>query len=52
LFAKLKEEIVEWLTWTRVFSGSRMERLKQMREDMHRKYTELTDEKEIIRTCA
>jgi len=29
-----------------------MERLKQMREDMHGKYTELTDEKEIIRTSA
>jgi len=29
-----------------------MERLKQMREEMHGKYTELTDEKEIIRTCA
>ncbi|KAH9966085.1 thioredoxin-like protein, partial [Russula dissimulans] len=29
-----------------------MERLKQMREDMHGKYTELTDEKEIIRTTA
>jgi hypothetical protein len=30
----------------------RMEHLKQMREEMHGKYTELTDEKEIIRTCA
>jgi hypothetical protein len=30
----------------------RMERLKQMREDMHGKYTELTDEKEIIRMSA
>jgi hypothetical protein len=30
----------------------RMERLKQMREEMHGKYTELTDEKEIIRTSA
>lgn len=29
-----------------------MERLKQMREEMHGKYTELTDEKQIIRTCA
>ncbi|KAI0303271.1 thioredoxin-like protein [Russula brevipes] len=29
-----------------------MERLKQMREDMHGKYTELTDEKEVIRTSA
>jgi hypothetical protein len=29
-----------------------MERLKQMREDMHGKYTELTDEKEIIWTGA
>jgi len=29
-----------------------MEHLKQMREDMHGKYTELTDEKEVIRTCA
>jgi hypothetical protein len=29
-----------------------MEHLKQMREEMHGKYTELTDEKEIIRTCA
>jgi hypothetical protein len=29
-----------------------MEHLKQMREDMHGKYTELTDEKEIIRTTA
>lgn len=29
-----------------------MERLKQMREDMHGKYTELTDEKDIIRTSA
>jgi hypothetical protein len=35
---------------TRLFC--RMERLKQMREDMHGKYTELTDEKEVIRTCA
>jgi hypothetical protein len=30
----------------------RMESIKQMREDMHGKYTELTDEKEIIRTSA
>ena len=30
----------------------RMERLKQMREEMHGKYTELTDEKEVIRTSA
>jgi len=29
-----------------------MERLKQMREELHGKYTELTDEKEIVRTCA
>ncbi|KAH9977928.1 thioredoxin-like protein [Lactifluus volemus] len=29
-----------------------MERMKQMREEMHGKYTELTDEKEIIRTSA
>jgi hypothetical protein len=29
-----------------------MERLKHMREEMHGKYTELTDEKEIIRTSA
>ncbi|KAI9512214.1 thioredoxin-like protein [Russula earlei] len=29
-----------------------MTRLKQMREDMHGKYTELTDEKEVIRTSA
>jgi hypothetical protein len=29
-----------------------MERLKNMREEMHGKYTELTDEKEIIRTSA
>jgi hypothetical protein len=29
-----------------------MERLKQMREDMHGKYTELTDEKEVVRTSA
>jgi hypothetical protein len=29
-----------------------MERLKQMREEMHGKYAELTDEKEIIRTSA
>jgi hypothetical protein len=26
--------------------------LKQMREEMHGKYTELTDEKEVIRTSA
>ncbi|KAF8272566.1 thioredoxin-like protein [Lactarius quietus] len=26
-----------------------MERMKQMREEMHGKYTELTDEKEVIR---
>jgi hypothetical protein len=30
----------------------RVERVKHMREDMHGKYTELTDEKEIIRTSA
>ena len=29
-----------------------MERMKQMREEMHGKYTELTDEKEVIRTSA
>jgi hypothetical protein len=29
-----------------------MEHMKQMREDMHGKYAELTDEKEIIRTSA
>jgi hypothetical protein len=29
-----------------------MERVKHMREDMHGKYAELTDEKEIIRTSA
>ena len=29
-----------------------MERMKQMREDMHGKYAELTDEKEVIRTSA
>jgi hypothetical protein len=29
-----------------------MERSKQMREDMHGKYAELTDEKEIVRTSA
>ncbi|KAI0284361.1 thioredoxin-like protein [Russula aff. rugulosa BPL654] len=29
-----------------------MEHLKQMREEMHGKYTELTDEKEVIRTSA
>jgi hypothetical protein len=29
-----------------------MESLKQMREDMHGKYNELTDEKEVIRTSA
>jgi hypothetical protein len=30
----------------------RMERWKQMWEEMYGKYTELTDEKEIIRTSA
>ncbi|KAI0269119.1 thioredoxin-like protein [Gloeopeniophorella convolvens] len=29
-----------------------MERLKQMREDMHGKYSEVTDEKEVIRSTA
>ncbi|KAH9045547.1 thioredoxin-like protein [Lactarius pseudohatsudake] len=29
-----------------------MERMKQMREEMHGKYTELTDEKDVIRTSA
>lgn len=29
-----------------------MERMKQMREEMHGKYAELTDEKEVIRTSA
>jgi len=29
-----------------------MERMKQMRDEMHGKYTELTDEKEVIRTSA
>ncbi|KAN0131441.1 Thioredoxin-like fold [Lactarius tabidus] len=29
-----------------------MERMKQMREEMHGKYTEVTDEKEVIRTSA
>ncbi|KAI9448171.1 thioredoxin-like protein [Lactarius indigo] len=29
-----------------------MERMKQMREEMHGKYSELTDEKEVIRTSA
>ena len=41
-----------WLTGYAVLLACRMERLKHMREEMHGKYTELTDEKEVIRTSA
>jgi hypothetical protein len=42
------DKLADWV-WC---VGIGMENLKQMGEDMYGKYTEQTDEKEIIRTCA
>ena len=40
------------LPFTLMFDILRMESVKQMKENEHGKYTEITDEKEVVRVSA